>query len=394
MRWGRLTIGVGLGFLAVALLATVALSAGVRPAGSEPAQLLRLPDLPLGFVNLELREDRGDAPTCERLTEPEDTPPRMLRFVHRFHPRGCMAGYGFSFVEPLDEGHGPAFVGSAVLDTRSRAEADAAWAVAPEILARLVGDKHLEPVEPAARIGSATRAFHTRIEFVDGPIRVSYLVWRSGKTLATVVAFGGRFSAVDQTLAEYARRQQAHIAHPSPYTEAELFDGEVGLEEPTIDLPVYWLGRSFRPGGDLPENRLFDSYFAGKARPEHFEDGFDEGPLAPLGIRYENIRLDTWGPDDWPAYSHSKTGRAITTWKCTQSRKLAVPGGSATIYGGYNQDFAHCPKRPPRAYTAWVRYGEDTVVVDAPFSAEAIEIVNPYGSWAGMEAIVKGLRPR
>ena len=374
--------------------ASVALAGDVRPAGSEPAQLLRLSDLPLGYVNLELREDHGEAPTCERLTEPEDTPPRMLHFVRRYHPRGCMAAYAFSFERLVGEEPGPAFVGSAVLDAKSRSEADAAWAVAPEILARMVGDKPLAPAVPAIRIGSATRAFHTRVEFIDGPIPVSFLVWRTGKTLATVVALGGAFREHDEALVEWARRQQAHIADPTPYTEAELFDGEVGLENPANDLPVHWLGRNFRPGDGLPPNRLFDSYFIGKVLPETHEDGFAEGPTAPLVIRYERIRLETWDPSTWKTYARSKTGRAITSWKCTRTRKLAVDGGTATIFAGYNQDFARCPRRPPRAFTAWVDYGDETVVVNPPFAADAIEIVNPYGSFAGMEAIVRALHER
>lgn len=378
----------------LAACSSVALGGDVRPAGSEAAQVLRLSDLPLGYVNFELREDRGEAPTCERLTEPEDTPPRMLRFVRRFHPRGCVAGYGFSYARLVGEESGPAFVGSAVLDADSHAEANAAWAVAPEILARLVGDRPLSPAKPAARIGSATRAFHTSGDFIDGPIRVSFLVWRSGTTLATVVAFGGSFANNDSAVAEWAERQQDHIVHPSPYTEAELFDGEVGVEDPSIPFPVYWLGREFRPGGGVPSTRLYTSYYRGEPRPESNEDRIEEGPEAPLAIRYEGIRLDTWTKETWPVFARSKTAHAITSWKCTETRTLAVPGGTATIYGGYNQDFAKCPKRPPRAFTAWVRYGEETVVVNAPFAADSVEIVNPYSSFAAMEAVVEGLKQR
>jgi hypothetical protein len=389
-RRGLPLVVIGLTTLVAA--ASVALAASVWPLGSEPTQLLRLPDLPLGYVNLELREEGGEVPTCERLTEPEDTPPRMLRFVHRFHPRGCVAGFAFSYEHGGEEL--PAFVVSAVLDAHSRAEANAAWTVAPEILARGVGDKKLRPAKPRVHLGSATRAFHSRVEFVDGPLAVSFLVWRSGTTLATVVGFGGRFGDTDRAVTESARRQQAHIAKPTPYTEDELFDGEVGLENPEIDFPVYWLGRTFNPGSGLLENRFYDSYSRDKPRPESNDRGVIEGPGAPLSIRYENIGLDTWPQGDWPVFARSKTGRAITSWKCTRTRTLAVAGGTATIYGGYNQDFGRCPKRPPRAFTAWVKYRSETVVVNAPFAPDYIEIANDYGSFQGMEAIVRALQPR
>ena len=44
-----------------------------------------------------------------------------------------------------------------------------------------------------------------------------------------------------------ARRQQAHIASPTPYTEAERDTLEVPLDTPETDFPVRWLGRTFNP---------------------------------------------------------------------------------------------------------------------------------------------------
>lgn len=223
---------------------------------------------------------------------------------------------------------------------------------------------------------------------------VSFLAWRSGNTLAAVMTAGAPFADQDRLAAEFARRQQAHIRKPTPYTPAERFDGEVGLDDPAIDLPVYWLGRNFRPGNGLPPNRLYQSGFLGEPIPEENLRFGSEAPEAPLQVNYENIWLDTWTPATWNVFAESKTGRVVTTWKCTQTRTVAMPGGSATIFGGYARDFKRCPKRAPDVFNSWVEVGGVTVVVNAPPAPDFIETVNPYGSFKGMEAIVGALKLR
>jgi hypothetical protein len=365
-----------------------------RHRGPDPTWLiLRLSDLPLGYLKFDLQEEQGERIYCSRLTHPDDTPPRMGRFVDRFHPRGCLGAYYRLFSLPGEE-PGPKLAATGVLPLQSAKAADAGWAIVPEMLGRLFG---LVPTEVAApeKVGSATRLFHSD----DFPRyyrlgrRASVLVWRSGNTLAAIMAVGPSFEADDRAAAELARRQQAHIDKPTRYTLAERFDGEVPLEDPAVDIPVYWLGRNFRPGTGLPDNRLFDSGFSEEATPETHE-GFAEGPYAPLNIRYGNIRLGIWTPQTWHVFTASKTSRAITAWKCTRTRTIPLAEGSATIYGGYKKNFRRCPEEEPKAFTAWVDIGGVKVVVNAPFAPDFIETVNPYGSFAGMEAIVRSLVPR
>jgi hypothetical protein len=390
--------------LAVALLAAgiVALLGGfadaTAPAGSERAQLLRLNDLPLGYLGLELVEEHGTRPECTPLTEPEDTPPRMLRFVRRYHPRGCIFGYQLLFGDPAAT-PGALAVGTGVLDAKSPREARAGWAVLPEMLGRLVGDHPPKVVGAPKGIGAEARLFHSSARILPGSGRqpVTFLAWRSGTTLATVATIG-RTRAIDDAAAKVlARRQQAHIAKPTPYTNAESYEGEVPLEAPGLDLPVLWLGRNFAPGGGLPPLHLSDSYFSGEAIAERSEEGFAEGPYPPLRLRYAGgITLSTWGAAEWPTYANSKTGKALVTWKCTKAKTIAVASGTATIYAGYKKDLAKCPSSPPEAFLAWVKAGEDTVVVNEPFAADSIGagVEDRYESLAGMEAVVGALRPR
>ncbi|HEY5332857.1 MAG TPA: hypothetical protein VIJ21_04860, partial [Solirubrobacterales bacterium] len=150
-------------------------------------------------------------------------------------------------------------------------------------------------------------------------------------------------------------------------------------------------------GGGVPGATLASSWFAEKPVAERAEGGFSEGPLPRLRLTYYqpiDLTLSTWSAEDWSTYAGSKTGKAIVTWKCTRTKTVEVPGGTATLYLGYAKDFAKCPTKPPTAATAWVKYGDDTVVVDAPFAADSIEAKSPWGSFAAMEAVVEALRPR
>lgn len=367
-----------------------------RPPSANPAWLiLRLSDLSLGYLNLELVEEQHDHIYCSRLTHPEDTPMRMGRFVDRFHPRGCLGGYSRLYTPPGEE-EGPELIGTGSLPLQSDAAADAGWKVVPEMLGRLMpGPPH--EVKPKERVGKATRLFHVEASQIvrSAGDKQTFLVWRSGDTLAAVMVIGDSFAEADRQAAALARLQDAHIRKPARYTLAERFDGDVPLDDPKVDLPVYWLGRNFRPGGELPDNRLFDSYFTGKATPErHVKFVGGEAPGAPLTIRYANIWLTTWTPANWPVFANSDTGKTITSWKCTQTRTVPLTEGTATIFGGYKKDYNRCPKKPPRAFTAWVDVGGVKVVVNSPLAPDFIETVNPYGSFAGMEAIVRALTLR
>jgi hypothetical protein len=379
-------------------LAAIALAAG-GSSQREAAQLLRLGDLPLGYITNELEEDRGKVAECRPLTEPDDTPSQMLKFIQRYHPRGCIFGFTFSYGEP-EARRNPLLVGTGVLDARSASEANAGWKAVPEMLGRLLGANPPQRAEAPAKVGSATRLFHARtvIIGIGAKAPISFLVWRSGNTLAAVMTAGRSVEIDDAAALLLARRQQARIAKPTPLTVADNYDAEVALENPALDLPVYWLGRHFATGGAVADASLYSSWFVAKPTPElQEESGSFEGPLPKLRLTYSNpvnLTLSTWGPQDWPVYSRSKTAKALVTWKCTQTRTVEVPGGTATIYLGYDQDYAKCPSRKPRSVTAWVKFGEDTVVVNEPFAADSLEPDGPWGSFAAMEAVVKALRPR
>jgi hypothetical protein len=396
---------------AIALAAVLALALGVvliggsasdaaggyrPPKVDQTEMVLRLPDLPPGFGDGYLGEGRGDdGLLCEAFSEPSAQHGGMVEFVRRYRPKGCIAAYDSRYEVPGEQPVAPV-VFSGVLALGSAAAAEEAWGLVPTMLGRALIGGPPQKVATSLRVGSRTQLFHTaRAWFpylLRGKHKASILAWRSGNTIAAVVAMGDSLATNDRMVAELAPRQQAHVLEPTPYTAAERSDAEVGLDDPAIDIPVYWLGRTFRPGGDLPTNRLYASGY-GQAIPET-HDGFAEGPYAPLNVLYENIRLGIWTPETWGIFTASKTSRSITTWKCTKTRTIALAEGTATIYGGYKKNFRRCPKEAPKAFTAWVDVGGVKVVVNAPPAPDFIETVNPYGSFEGMEAIVRGLQLR
>jgi hypothetical protein len=373
---------------------------GYRPPKFDQSRLvLRLPDLPPGFGNGYLGEGRGsDGLLCEAFSDPSAQHGAMVGFVRMYRPRGCIAAYDSRYEIPGEQPVAPV-VFSGVLALGSAAAAEDAWDLVPTMLGRAVIGGPPREVETSLRVGARTRLFHTaRAWFpylLRGKHKASLLAWRSGNTIAAVVAMGDSVATNDRVVAELAPRQQAHILEPTPYTAAERSDAEVGLDDPAIDIPVYWLGRTFRPGGDLPPNRLFRSGFSGEALPEEpVGMGSAEAPQPPLAVDYSTIWLDTWTPETWQVFADSRTAKAITSWKCTRTRTVTIPGGSATIFGGYKKNYARCPKKAPQAFTAWVDVGGVKIVVNSPPAPDFIETVNPYGSFKGMEAIVAGLKER
>lgn len=265
---------------AVAFLAALAVALGVvllgdstsdaadgyRPPKFDQSRLvLRLPDLPPGYGNGYLGEgSRADGLFCEAFSRSSDKPDPVAEFARMYRAKGCIAAYVSRFTIPGQEPIAPV-VSSGAMALGSAAAAIDAWHLVPTMLGRVLGDGPPRAVETSARVGAQTRLFHTtqaRYPYlIRGKQKASFLAWRSGGTVAVVVAMGASVADNDRVVAELAPRQQAHILEPTPYTAAERFDGEVGLDDPAIDIPVYWLGRTFKPGGGLPPNKLFRAGF-------------------------------------------------------------------------------------------------------------------------------------
>lgn len=386
---GRVLAGIAvLGSLVTALALQSA--SGASPPGGEVAEermVLRLHDLPPGYSPLDLSEGGGVEFDCEPI-QPFKSTPALARFVRRFEPEGCLGLYLRAYRVPGGAASSPV-VGTGALDAGSLEAAEAGFAVARDMLDALVENEKLQEVVPAATIGDATRLFHWKRAprlFRNGR-RGSFLVWRSDRVLAAVFASAGSLETSDRIAEDLARHQQGHVENPTPYKRSERDASEVGLDDPALTFPVHWLGRVFRPSRSLPPIRLESG-------------GTAEKPFRLPGQRLvlaysRNVYLNSWTRKGWKRFLATPASRIMRTWHCTESTRIAIPGGHATVFAAHGRDFDVCPGRPPTLFFAFA-YLDGTVTavnfVSCPHCAQVP--FGPYNSLAGMKAVVRGLTLR
>lgn len=385
MGWA---LGVSRGkalLLAGALLATVALAilatANARAAGDgrTMSMLLRLRELPPEY---QIGDDSGCGPFDFEGTQ------AMAEFTERYHPRGCYFEYERLF-HLSGTTSDPPLVGTLAVTTPSVEAAEAGNAIVAELLGYATGDEKLEEVAPQATVGDATRLFHVDDALVRGRRRQtgSALFWRSGSVMATIYVAGRPSDAADRIALRLARRQQVHVENPTSYTRAQRDDTLVPLGNPRIDVPVFWLGREFKPGHGLPASSLRDVLAP---------IGAGEGPPGMrVLLHYDGVSLGTWTRASWRRYSESSLGQVVRRWDCTKARTLELPNGQGTIYAGYTKSFSSCPRRRPDVFLAEVHFGDVVVGVNLPNCTACVEAGNgPYDSRRGLEAVIRALRLR
>jgi hypothetical protein len=225
--------------------------------------------------------------------------------------------------------------------------------------------------------------------------RGTAVVWRSG----TVVALLATERADATTARSLAARQQELIAHPSARPAAPD-ETELDLDDPSLRLPVYWLGRTFAPGGGLPRLML--------SRAEVVSTHPGEGPgnkvrlsYAPTARRPSAVSLALWTPAAWKRFAKTRLGRLIWDSPCARKSTLALPrGGRAEIFVGYGTPSPltrPCPAQAPNRAIAHIYLPGVVVVVNMPncyTCAAPSGLADPYGTKLGMLAIARALTIR
>jgi len=200
------------------------------------------------------------------------------------------------------------------------------------------------------------------------------------------------------------------------------------LEDPKLETPVYWLGRSFDPQNGLPPlgNLYVNGYQPGRQR------GGDE-PNIQIGLSYPGqggmVRLDHYPPGDWEAFKERLGGNFPWTW-CSEMREFTVGDAKVTILGGH-ESFPYtpglgavtvvpvtpghdppmptqgtpsvppfktepCPTTPPDRFMAEVRFADATVVINGPL-AYGGQDGRPWGAYdtaEALEVVARALRQR
>jgi hypothetical protein len=386
---------------AVSLIGSVAAagllnSADAAPPGaSSRRMLLRLHDLPPGYIGNLVSAETGPLDQCDYL-HPAEPQPMLAAFIDRYSPKGCFGIYVRLYRVPGSP-PAPPVVGTGALDAGSVEAAEAGLAVAPELISHITEDQVPEEVAPTEIVGDATRLLHWQKVpslFKPGYSSGSFLAWRSGSVLATVFVDGFRLAADDRVAAELAHIQQSRIEHPTPYTATERDDTEVPLEDPALEVPVYWLGRHFAPEHGLPSLWLLDTASATSSSPRVPRANLLYSNRRNLN-HAEAIGINLWSPRQWKRLVRGR-GKLPGSLRCATSTRLKLPRGHALIYRGFEGGRGPCPTRRSGSYKARVYLGR-VVVTTETMSICAVCFgagKGPFDSLAGMKAVVKGLAPR
>jgi hypothetical protein len=328
-------------------------SIGSEPDFSEPAaMMLRLSDLPPGF---RYGDDRG----CNEIGTTEGQNPELDAFLIETRPRTCLGDFSREW------GGEPTIVQTALFLFDSDDDARRAWGMRAALFRRFAGIYVTAPRGDGEEI-----AFDSRGVLRRGAGEA----WRDGSLVAVVYEEGLAGQRGREFARDLAEKQRHWIESPSDPSVED--DREIGLEDPAIAIPVYWLGREFRPAG-LPELTLDNS--------EHLRGS---GPGSEVRIDYEadggGVTLELWTLQAWKRFSATRLGRLFSGPSCGPRTEISVPGGRAEICGGPNRWFAH------------VRYSDLVVAVNMPHATTSAAVPGrgPYNARDGMEAVVKGLRRR
>lgn len=364
--------------LAAALLAGPAPAADAAPG---PAALtLRLTDLAPGYFPLG---------GCDGYSLQYYAP------KGHFRPQpGCMIEFARAWTEP-GAAPGPGTVLSAAV-AYDRTAAPQAALREPGAFASVAFDpapEDFEVVAPAPTIGDEA----VLLRIVDGSYAV---VWRSGSTLAAVLAgrlVGSRrpdTADVDLRAAalQLAVAQQARIAIPTPLRPADNDGSEVAFDDPGLDLPIWWLGRTLPRRGELPALRL-----AGGLPSALIDERL--GPVMVYGHRgaRADVVVVLAPPRLLQRPAMRRELRRRRRDRCSQIRHVALRDGRATIF----QRSPRCPKldvrKSPDALTdttAVVVLHGVVALISADDCTNCHDPVSRYESIEGMRRIVRALRPR
>jgi hypothetical protein len=337
------------------------------------AAVLRAGDLPRGYVE-------GDDTGCGLATTEGDDPELESLFAKE-RPRACIVE-----LERVWTGaDGPRGVTSAAFVFRDEAAAERGLGAKASLLEYTAS---LTPGE-TQEFDLGDEGQLVRGRGLNDP--AMGVLWRSGNVLAMLVV-----EPVDQPAAvSFARLQQRRIAGTLP-VRAPKDMVELQLDDPALRMPVYWLGRSFDPGGPLPRLDLAEASVLGTGPGNTVKLDY----VGSAGGHSVGVTIDLWRRDAWQRFRTTLLGRLVWDSSCARKTTVRLADGHADIYEGYGTQRPlepPCPSRAPDRVLAHVYLHGVVAAVDMPycFACAAPPVSGtPYETVAGMTAIAKGMRLR
>ncbi|MEZ5076343.1 MAG: hypothetical protein R2725_02755 [Solirubrobacterales bacterium] len=401
LRTKRLGLGIAASVTTLALAAVLLAvpSPQARPTSKYPVQLrslLRLTDLPPGYRVFDGSPESGlGGLWCARV-EPADPEPALERFIAGQSPRGCLALFLRSYRVP-ETGPAPLVVGSGAMRLGSAAAAEEGLDVAPQLISHAIGDELPAEASAAPPVGDRARLFHLPPAYLFSAREeaASFLVWRSGSGLGAIFVAGPDPGANDRSALVFAERQQRHLEQPDPFSPAELDDTEVGLEDPALRVPVYWLGPRSAGGRGLPRLRLQETasiHTRGAGDPQLALFYADH----PQRRRYEAVFMRVYSGSQWRRLAR-KRERLPGVPRCdAAAHPLKLGRGHAVVFSGRERRPAGCKGPGPRTWTLRARLGRAVVIAATAAICETCASAGrgAYNSLRGMKAIARELKLR
>jgi hypothetical protein len=353
--------------------------------------VLRLPDLPRAY---RIGDDSG----CGTL-DVEGATVALRNLILAELPRGCDVELEQAYGNPAN----PPLVESKAVVFKTKAGAKRGFELAPDLFSDMTTGGR--PRRPPVELGDETRALETDNALVKGRLGNPglALVWRQGVVLNAVYVAGLAGRAAEAQAIGLARVQEARAASPSTPPAGANDDREVSLDDPTLGVEVWWLGRTFSPRSSLPRLELYDA----------------RGPLGPGGgpgfradiVYTGGVTLGLWRRGNWERFRSGavggalgRLGRLVTSSPCVEQQQLEVRGRYVTLYLAHapppapgGSSAVRCVKAKPNRFYAAVDLGATVVTINLPICFDCFSqpsASNPYETQAGIRAVVARLRRR
>jgi hypothetical protein len=368
---------------AVAVLASVApaVAPATPTAPVDPAPLLlRLPDLGPGYAISHINR------SCTVL---QTSSSGFRRILGSGTSRGCWLSFEQVWAPP-GAAPGPGGVQSYAFTFDTPAGPAAALARPRALSMVFFGRSDVRVrIEPAPPMGDQAVLMRFDKTILGFHASAGIVAWRSGSVLGMVIAAGlTRGNANARAAVRLATLQQARIANPTPLRPPVNDDRLVPLDDPTLGVPVMWLGEQLPAHGPFPALDL-------RATGETFGLGGRPQPLVLLLYRTQRIpeaaNVELWRPRDL----RRDLRRPPHPYQCRRRFDVDVPGARAWIVATLHREphraSGRCPHRGARL-TAVAFFDDVGVTIDASRCCRSA--TDPYDSRAGLRRLLRALRPR
>ena len=373
-------------------LAAFALASAAAPAGAASTNgpsakqlTLRLADVP-GYAI----ERTGPDDTCSAPVFVSDVRRDVLRLLRRSWRDGCNLMLTRTWTVPGAQ-PGPSSLQS-VAEILVDPDAASALLRRPRAFASSVvpiPHSAWRARKATAAIGDATRLLRAGGSTDSDERRGTAVLWRTGSVIAVVYAAGCDQVACEREAVRLATVQQSRIAAPTAVLPSAFDDSEVGLEDPRLDVPVWWTGRDFRAPG-LRRVRLLSST---SAEPEARRYGERVTLTYGLNESWPAFQIELSHPSGLERRAVRRDLRALARDRCIRVERFAAPAGTATLYvrrRNCEADFAI-------GHAAAILRRPDVTITASCDCLAVLRRYRPlhrYGTAAAVRTIVRALRLR